>query len=199
MDTDKIALQLIKHFQEVIPLDDVQAGLIIPKLEIRVLNRKEYLLQPGQVSKHMRYIAKGSMRVFYPDDKGQEHILQLGIEKWWVNDLYSYLSEKPSRMFIQAYEPATLVQISKNNLEKLYREVPRISDFFRLKIQNAYVALQERTIEHMSVDAHTRYRAFITEYHHIEQRFPQYMIASYLGITPEFLSYLRKKYAAGLS
>lgn len=199
MDTDKIILQLMDHFREVVPLDETQAGMIISQLEVKRLDRKEYLLQPGQVSRHMRYIVQGSMRVFYTEEKGQEHTLQLGIEKWWINDLYSYLSEKPSKMFIQAYEPSILIQISKNKLEKLYKDVPPLSDFFRLKIQSAYVALQERTIEHMSVDAHARYRAFVNDYHHLEQRFPQYMIASYLGVTPEFLSYLRKKHTTGLS
>jgi CRP/FNR family transcriptional regulator len=147
----------------------------------------------------MRYIATGSMRAYYIDEKSQEHTLQLGVENWWINDLYSYLSGKSSRMFLQANEATTLVQISKKNLELLYREVPALSDFFRLKIQSAYVALQERTIESMSLDAHTRYQTFIKEYRNIEQRFPQYVIASYLGITPEFLSFLRKKHASDLS
>ncbi len=199
MNTDKIILQLIGHFKEIVALDDNQAELIVSRLKIKELNRKEYLLQPGQVSRHMRYIARGSMRVYYTDEKSQEHTLQLGIENWWINDLYSYLSGKPSRMYIQACEPSTVIQIGKNDLEALYKEVPVLSDFFRLKIQSAYVSLQERTIENMSVDAYLRYSAFITEYRDVEQRFPQYMIASYLGITPEFLSFLRKKHSTGVS
>lgn len=199
MDSDKLVLQLIGHFQEVVALDNNDIASIVPKLEIKKLNKKEYLLQPGQVSRYMRYIAIGSMRVYYLDEKDQEHTLQLGIENWWVNDLYSYFSGNPSRMFIQANEPTTLIQISKTNLETLYQEVPRMSDFFRLKIQSAYVALQERTIENMSVDAYARYSAFISEYRHLEQRFPQYMIASYLGVTPEFLSFLRKKHITDIS
>jgi CRP-like cAMP-binding protein len=193
MDSTKSVVQLIGHFQELVPLDDGDIATLLPKLEVKKLNKKEYVLQPGQVSRHMRFIAEGSMRVYYLDEKNQEHTLQLGIENWWVNDLYSYFSGKPSRMFIQANEATTLMQISKTNLETLYKEVPRLSDFFRMKTQAAYVVLQERTIEHMSVDAYTRYNAFISEYRQLEQRFPQYMIASYLGVTPEFLSYLRKK------
>ena len=199
METDKSVLQLIEHFREVVALDDRQAESIAARVTIRKPGRKEYLLQPGQVSRHMRYIAKGSMRVYYLDEKSQEHTLQLGIENWWINDLYSYLSGKPSRMFIQACEPCTIIQICKDDLEALYKEVPVLSDFFRLKIQSAYVSLQERTIENMSLDTYLRYSAFVSGYRDMEQRFPQYMIASYLGITPEFLSFLRKKHSRDVS
>ncbi len=198
METN-LKLQLINHFKEKISLDENEIDLIIDKLEIKKLKKKENLIQPGQISLHMRFITIGSMRVFYIDDKGQEHTLQLGIEGWWINDLYSYLSGKPSRMFIQANEHTTLIQIGKNNLESLYKQVPGLSDFFRLKIQKAYVSLQERTIEHMSVDAFSRYQTFIKEYRNLEQRFPQYIIASYLGITSEFLSALRRKKDTNIS
>lgn len=150
------------------------------------------MLQPGQVSRHMRFIAKGSLHTYYTDDAGREHTMQLGIENWWINDLYSYLSESASRMYIQAVEDTTLVQIHKNNLELLYKEVPKTSEFWRLKMQGAYLILQERTFENMRFDAYTRYKTFITNYPDIERRFPQYMIASYLGITIEYLSALRK-------
>lgn len=193
------AAQLISHFREIITLDDAEVAAIIPRLEIKKVARREYLLQPGQVSRHMRFIVAGSMRAYYIDEKTQQHTLQLGIENWWINDLYSFLGEKPSRMFLEANEATVLVQISKSNLEQLYREIPALSDFFRQKMQLAYVALQERTIESMSVDAYPRYQAFIKNYRELEQRFPQYVIASYLGITPEFLSYLRKKHLTGLS
>lgn len=196
MASDILISQLIEHFKEVVPLNNTDIEKIISKLEVRELSRKEYLLQPGQVSRHMRFIAKGSLHLFYIDEKGKEHTMQLGVENWWINDLYSYLSEKPSRMFIQAVENTSLIQIHKNNLEILYKEIPEISEFWRLKIQGAYVNLQERTFENMRVDAYTRYRSFVTRYPNVEQRFPQYMIASYLGIAIEYLSFLRKKYIA---
>jgi CRP-like cAMP-binding protein len=185
--------QLLNHLKELVPLTDSEGEQITARAEVKKLKRREFLLQPGQLSQHMRFVAKGCLRVYYLDDKSQEHTLQLGIENWWINDLYSYFSGKPSRMYIQAQEASILLQLSRNNLEQLYREIPALSDFFRMKIQSAYVALQERTIESMSVDAYTRYQDFITHYRSLEQRFPQYIIASYLGITPEFLSYLRKK------
>ncbi len=172
MDTDIIISQLTQHFQEIVPLKDNEIDLIIQKLEFISLKKKDYLLREGQISKHMRFIVQGSLYAYHIDEKGKENITQLGIENWWVNDLYSYLSELPSRMFIQANEDTTIVQISKNNLELLYTEVPAISEFWRLKIQSAYVTLQERTFEHSRVDAYTKYRNFVTTYRNIEQRFP---------------------------
>ncbi|MBL3547879.1 MULTISPECIES: Crp/Fnr family transcriptional regulator [Chryseobacterium] len=199
MDTDIIISQLIEHFREIVPLKDSDIDAILPKLEIIQLKKKDYLLHEGQISRSMRFIAEGSLYAYHIDEKGKENITQLGIENWWVNDLYSYLSELPSRMFIRANEKTTVIQISKNNLELLYKEVPAISEFWRLKMQSAYVTLQERTFEHSRVDAYTKYRTFVTTYRNIEQRFPQYMIASYLGITVEYLSYLRKKHLSDLS
>ncbi|MBL1222538.1 Crp/Fnr family transcriptional regulator [Chryseobacterium sp. L7] len=199
MDTDTIFSQLTAHFKEIIPLEETDIEIIIPALEIVHLKKKDFLLQEGQISKHMRFIAKGSLYAYYIDEKGRENTTQLGIENWWVNDLYSYLSGQPSRMFIQANEETTVIQISKENLEILYKEVPAVSDFWRLKMQSAYVTLQERTFEHSRVDAYTKYRNFVSTYRNIEQRFPQFMIASYLGITVEYLSYLRKKHLTDVS
>lgn len=190
---------LISHFRKTVSLSEVEIAEILPRLDIVSVDKKKFLLQPGQVSRHMRFVASGCMRSFYVNENNQEHTLQLGIENWWINDLYSYLSQQPSRMFLQAVENTVLIQISKNNLEELFRLVPAMSDFFRIKMQAAYVALQERTIENMSVDAYERYTRFRSDYRDIEQRVPQYIIASYLGVTPEFLSHLRKKHAGNVS
>ncbi|MDN3693553.1 cyclic nucleotide-binding domain-containing protein [Chryseobacterium tructae] len=113
MDTDVIISQLTKHFQEIVPLQKTEIDLVIQKLEFIQLKKKEYLLREGQISRYMRFIAQGSLYAYHIDEKGKENITQLGIENWWINDLYSYLSEQPSRMFIQANEEAVIVQISK--------------------------------------------------------------------------------------
>lgn len=190
---------LIMHFSTTISLSEEDIVTLCSYLSVVELKKKEFLLQPGQISRHMRYIAKGSMRCYYEDENGQEHTLQLGIENWWINDLQSYYSGRPSRMYIQALEKSTIIQISKQDYELLIKQVPSICDFFRQKIQTAYIALQERTIGNMTEDAYERYVRFRSEYRDLEQRIPQYIIASFLGVTPEFLSYLRKKHAGSLS
>lgn len=184
---------LLNEFNKTVSLDREIKDRLMSLLTVKKIAKKSYLLESGKVANTMNFISKGCMRSFYIDDNGTEHILQLGVENWWINDLYSYLSQAPSRMFIQAIEETVIVQIKKEDLEKLFLESIAISNFFRIKFQNAYVTQQERVIGKMSVDAYERYQIFITDYRNIEQRIPQYMIASYLGITPEFLSHLRKK------
>lgn len=188
--------QFIEHLKGTVVLNESEENLICSYLEIKHLKKKEFILQPGEHSNHMRFIADGSMRVYNLDENSQEHTLMLGIENWWINDLYSYLSGSASKMYIQAVEKTTLVQIHRIKLEELFLEVPQISNFFRIKMQNAYVVLQERTMENLSLDSYQKYDKFRKEYRNMEQRFPQYIIASYLGMAPEFLSYLRKKHSS---
>lgn len=185
----------INHINKSVTLDEVGVEKLSSILIFKELNKKEFLIEPGTNANTMNFIVQGCMRSYYLDENAQEYTLQLGIEEWWINDLYSYLSRKKSRMYVQALEKTQLIQIPRVALEKLYIEVPEISNFFRKKIQNAYVAVQERVIDSMSDNAYERYDSFRKTYRDIEQRVPQYIIASYLGVTPEFLSYLRKKHS----
>lgn len=196
MDYNKQHTQLlIDHINQDVTLDETGIEKLSSILVFKELRKKEFLIEPGQTANTMNFIVQGCMRSYYLDENAQEHTLQLGIEHWWINDLYSYLSLKKSRMYVQALEKTTLVQVPRLQLETLFIEVPEISNFFRLKIQSAYVAVQERVIDSMSDDAYERYISFRKTYRDIEQRVPQYIIASYLGVTPEFLSYLRKKHS----
>ncbi|MCC9044454.1 Crp/Fnr family transcriptional regulator [Myroides sp. M-43] len=191
---EKYLEAFIVHLKQTIVLDQLAINRVLEVVEVVKLKRKEFLLTPGQPSNYMRFIADGSIRSYHLDENSQEHTLQIGIENWWVNDLYSFLTQKDSQLYIQAIEPAIVLQINRSNLEQLYIDIPEMSTFFRIKIQNAYVALQDRMLENLSTDVYTRYQKFIKEYRDIEQRVPQYVVASYLGVTPEFLSYLKKKH-----
>lgn len=185
---------LISHLKKNVQLNDEEEKIIFDYFDVQELKKKEVLLFAGDVSNHMRFISKGCLRAYYMDAEAKEHIIQFGIEEWWVNDLYSYLTNTPAKQFIQALENSRIVQIHRDRLNELYDKVPAIERFFRMKFENAYVALQDRTINSMSKPAEQRYFEFRTKYRDIEQRVPQYMVASYLGITPEFLSRLRKNY-----
>ncbi|WP_420321423.1 Crp/Fnr family transcriptional regulator [Flagellimonas sp.] len=184
--------KLIAHLRKSIPLTDHETKLISDSFDVVRLKKKEILLFAGEYSTHMRFISDGCLRSYYMDQDAKEHIIQFGIEDWWINDLYSYLTNTPSKQFVQAIEPSTVLQVHKDRLNELYDSVPVLERFFRFKFQKAYVALQERTINTMSKTAEERYIEFRSKYRDIEQRVPQYMVASYLGITPEFLSALRK-------
>lgn len=184
---------LLEHIHKSVSITDEEAEKVLAVFKPTKLKKKEILLYKGDLSTKMRFIEEGCLRVYNIDSNGQEHILQFGIEDWWVNDMYSYLTKTPAEYFIQAVEPSIVWQASRDALEELADSIPAVDRFFRIKLQYAYVALQNRTIRSMSLTAEERYVDFRTKFREIEQRVPQYMIAAYLGISPEHLSTLRKK------
>lgn len=185
--------KLLEHLRETIVLSSSEERTVLDSFKELRLKKKEVLLFAGDVSSHMQFIAAGCLRAYYVDEAAKEHVVQFGIEGWWVNDLYSYLTQTPAKQFVQALEPSVVLQIHRDTLHELYDKVPAMERFYRLKFEKAYVSLQDRTLNAMSKSAEERYLEFRSKYRNIEQRVPQYMVASYLGITPEFLSALRKK------
>ncbi|WP_158856756.1 Crp/Fnr family transcriptional regulator [Lunatibacter salilacus] len=184
---------LIQNIKELVHLNEAEALLVKDAFIPVTLKKKQFLLQKGEYSKHMRFIAVGCLKLYNIDETGKEHILQFGIKGWWMNDLYAYLTLKPATFFIQAITDSVVLQVHRDRLNELYNQIHMMDRFFRIKTQNGYVALQERTIHSMSLTAEQRYFEFVRRYRTMEQQIPQYMIASYLGITPEHLSTIRKK------
>lgn len=189
MDFDLLLKNIARHIQ----LDKTEIDFFISLLQMKKLKRKEFLLKYGEICKTENFIFKGCLRVYTVDDNGFEHIVMFGIEDWWVSDLYSFLTNSPTTYYIDALEDTELLQISKANLDKLYERVPGFERFFRIILQNAYIAQQQRINQNLSFTAEQRYLNFIDKYPAFEQRISQKHIAAYLGITPVFLSMLRKK------
>jgi len=189
--TDETLKPLIQNIRENVSISDTDLFIVLEAFTLKALAKKEILLFKGNVSNHMRFVSEGSLRSYYIEEDGEEHIIQFGIRGWWINDLYSYLTQKPATCFVQAIKPSKVLLIHRDQLNQLFDKVPPIERFFRIKFQNAYVALQERILERMSLSAKERYEKFRKKYRDIEQSVPQYMIASYLNVTPEFLSSVR--------
>lgn len=189
MDYELILRNVSKH----IYLDNIETDFFLSLLRHRIIKRKDYLLKEGEVCKTENFILKGCMRTFTIDEKGFEHILMFGIEDWWVGDLYSFLTKTPAAYNIEALEDTEVLQISKADLDKLYERVPKFERFFRLIIQNAFIALQRRINQNLSFTAEEKYLDFIKRYPELEQRISQKQVSAYLGITPVFLSMLRRK------
>jgi CRP-like cAMP-binding protein len=162
---------------------------IIPKK----IRKKQYLLQEGDVAKYMAFVEKGALRAYYIDEKGVERIIQFALEGWTVSDLYSFLTAEPAIYNIDALEDSELVLISKSAHEELLKTVPKYESWFRIQITGAYIAMQRRLNSTISLSLEERYAAFTSTYPEIVQRVPQHMIASYMGLTPETLSRVRKK------
>lgn len=189
MDTDLILQNISRHVQ----LDRTETDFFISLLQTRKLKRKEFLLKQGDICKTENFIVKGCLRTYTIDDNGFEHIVMFGIEDWWVGDLYSFLTQSPATYFIDALEDTVVLQITKANLDKLYDRVPKFERFFRLILQNAFIAQQQRINQNLSFTAEQRYLDFVNKYPQLEQRLSQKQVLAYLGITPVFLSMLRRK------
>lgn len=191
MDTDLILRNISRHIQ----LDQSETDFFISLLHTKKLKRKEFLVKQGDICKTENFIVKGCMRTYTIDENGFEHIVMFGIEDWWVGDLYSFLTQSPATYFIDALEDTEILQITKSDLDKLYDRVPKFERFFRLILQNAFIAQQQRINQNLSFTAEQRYLSFITKHPDLEQRLSQKQVSAYLGITPVFLSMLRKKQA----
>ncbi|WP_240793799.1 Crp/Fnr family transcriptional regulator [Antarcticibacterium arcticum] len=167
--------------------------MFIPKK----LRKKRFLLQDGDPCIYTTFVEKGLLRSFRVDDKGNEHILQFGMQGWWVADLYSFLTGEPSEYNIEALEDSELLLITKSSWDQLLNEVPAFERYFRVLIQNNLIATQRRLMGTMTTTAEERYNSLIRDFPDITQRVPQHMIASYIGVTRETLSRLRSQLAAG--
>lgn len=188
---------LLKNIDRHIHLEPEESSFFISLARVRRLKKKEFLLQAGEVCRYEAFVLEGCLRNYYLDDKGDEHILQFSIEDWWTSDLYSLLTQSPANQFIDALEDSVVALFDRDDLEQLYREVPKFERFFRIMLQNAFIAHQQRILQNIGSTGEERYLAFRNKYPQLEQRLPQHQIAAFLGITPEFLSKIRGKLAKG--
>lgn len=182
-----------RHFNDKVALTRQEEEEIKHYLTPKKLRRKQYLLQEGDVCKYIAFIEKGALKSYSVDDSGTEHILQFGLEGWTIADLYSFLTGEPSTYNIDAIEDAELVLISKSAHEQLLAAFPKYETYTRLNITGAYLAMQKRLMSVISSTIDERYAMFNALYPDIVQRVPQHMIASYMGLTPETLSRVRKR------
>jgi CRP-like cAMP-binding protein len=161
----------------------------------RKLRRRQYLLQEGDVCRYQAFVEKGILRSYSIDDKGSEHILQFATEGWWIADLSSFLTDEPSVFNMEALEDVELLLIDKPSWNLSMQKIPKLEHYFRILIQNHLIATQKRLMQSLSETAEEKYLRFAKTYPSCVQRVPQHMIASYLGVTRETLSRMRKQLA----
>ena len=159
------------------------------------VRKKQYLLQAGDICKAIAFVSNGCLRSYTVDDKGEEHIVQFAIDGWWISDLQSMLTSQSATMNIDALEDSQVLLLERASQEKLCRALPQVEHFFRLLLEGNYNAARMRISDLISSSAEGRYLHFLKTYPDIVQRVPQSQIASYLGITPQSLSRIRKELA----
>lgn len=183
---------LVDHFQQYIPLNEEEKKLLESRIMTKKIKRRQMILQEGFVCKHYTFVVEGCFKLYGMDDKGYEHNIQFAAEGDWIADIGSFHSQKPSHLFIEAIEPSEIIQIEQQDLYFLYINIPKLDRIFKVIIENKFVELQNRVLQTFSSTAQERYLSFLEQYPRLSNRIPNTQIASYLGITPEFLSKIRK-------
>lgn len=185
--------QLLAHIRRYVILTKQEEELLCEKLELLKLKKKEFLLEPGNLCKGNYFVLTGLVRQYIITRKLTEQIVMFGLESWWISDQESLFTKQPSNYYIQTIEPSDVLLLTEPNRELLFKEIPALEGYFRLMMQKSFIAAQRRVGFMVNQNDEERYRFFASHYPDFMQRVPQYMLASYLGFTPQFLSRLRAK------
>ena len=182
---------LLDYINKYVELTPEEEAIIENKVVYRKYLKGQYIFQQGDVCHYQSFVISGCTKTFYLDEEGQEHIVLFSVEDWWLSDIGSFITQTPGDFNIQCIEPTELIMFSYDASEYLYEKIPKLERFFRQVLERGLVATQKRLIRNFSLSAKERYLYFKNQYPHIEQRIPQYLVASYLGITREFLSKIK--------
>lgn len=193
-ESDKsAAAPLIAYFQNMLPLTEEEVELVSSKFQPRLYRKRQFILQEGDVCNVFNFVVSGCLRMYKIDESGSTHIIQFAIENWWISDMGSFYSMKPSEMCIEAVEDTTVLQIKHDDLLELYKKTTKLDRLFRVLVEKSLIGMQQRLLQNLSSDARVRYETFLKQYSTLSNRIPNTYIASYLGITPEFLSKIRNE------
>jgi CRP-like cAMP-binding protein len=185
----RILLNFALHIQ----LDEAEIGRIKDRLQHKAIKKNAVLLEAGDICRNIYFTNSGCLRIYNLDKNGQEHNVLFCPENWWATDIASFSTQKPAHYSVSALEETEVLYLSFTDLEQLYIEVPKLERFFRILTQNGFYLFQSRLTSSLSKTAEERYALFSKQYPGLESRIAQKQIASYLGITPVFLSMLRSK------
>jgi CRP-like cAMP-binding protein len=184
---------ILKNIAKHITLNEEEEEYFTSLLQYKEIHKKDFLLKEGRSCRTINYVQSGALRAFFVDKEGKESTIMFAIHDWWITDMYCFVMEQPAMQNIVAIKNSCVLQLKKSDLESLYLEVPKFERFFRIIMQNSYIREQLRVLQNLSLSAEERYNIFINKYPQLLPHVSQKQIASYLGITPEFLSAVRKK------
>jgi len=172
-------------------LSEGEDAIVLSKLRPVRLKRREHLLKQGQVARDLAFVVAGCLRAYALDDNGFEHILQFAPSGWWISDMSSVISRRDSLLNVDAIKPSEVLLLSREDQLSLFDEVPKLERYFRVLTENGLVSSRMRLIENLSLTARQRYQRFCQTYPNLINEIPQKYIASFIGVTPEFLSRIR--------
>ncbi|WP_296382006.1 Crp/Fnr family transcriptional regulator [Winogradskyella sp.] len=184
---------IIKEIFKNLSFTDEEIKIIESVFHKIIVKKGTILLNAGDIVDTQYYILNGCLRTYHIDTHGKEHTVQFGIKDWWISDYTAFFSSEKSIMTIEVIQDATIYKITEQDKSYLYNQIPKIDRFFRIKLERAFAAFQKRILADLSLSAKERYLRFINTYPNIEKSIKNYHIASYLGITTESLSRIRKE------
>jgi CRP-like cAMP-binding protein len=188
---------IFANIDKYITLGDDEKQIFIKFIEIKKIQKRTIVLFENEISTHVSFVVSGCLKAYTLDDNGFEHIIQFAPADWWVTDMYSFISQKPGNIFIEAIEDSELIQLSRKDQLQLFDIAPNFERYFRIITENSLVSYRRRLMDNMSLTAGERYENFCQRYPTLITRLPQKLIAAYIGVTPEFFSKmlngLRKK------
>ena len=187
MNTDLILQNIARY----INLSKKEEVIFTDMLQEKNIKKRQYMVHENEVSKCTAFVNKGCLRSYSIDPNGFEHILQFGPPGWWIADIYSLISQQPGKLNIDALEDSEVLLLYRKDQEKLFEEVPKFERFFRILTEYSIAANHNRLLDYMGLSAPERYDVFCKRYPMLMQSLPQKQIASYLGVTPEFLSKMK--------
>jgi CRP/FNR family transcriptional regulator len=185
--------ELLKHIAQYTDLSPDETDTILQSVSVKQVARKEILSSANAVSKQNLFILHGCLRLYSINDDGKEQIIQFALENWWICDFQSFEKGNPSPFFVDAVEDSVVAVLNRSTQEQLLKDVPQLERYFRIIFQHAYAAALWRINHLFTKTGAERYRHLVESFPEFTQRIPQYMLASFLGITPEFLSMIRAK------
>jgi len=184
---------LFEHIEDKVQLTDKDKGLVMSFFKCKKLRKRQYLLQEDDMCKYISFVAQGLMRSYTVDEKGNEHINLFAWEGWWISDFASFIFCNEAKLNIDTIEDTTLLLLSRENYEKMLKDVPIMERYFRILYQNSLATKDNRLISANTHTAEEKYAMFLETYPSISQRLPQNLIASYLGLSPETISRIKRR------
>ncbi|WP_236262749.1 Crp/Fnr family transcriptional regulator [Aggregatimonas sangjinii] len=185
--------KLFANIRKHIDLDGSEKIYLEGLVAVKTYQKNELLLDQGQVCKNLFFVEEGSLRAYHLNREGKEATIMFAIEDWWISDMYCFANQKPAMVSLEALEASKVVALSFDVFGLLVQRLPKFERFFRILFQNAYAREQLRILDAISFTTEQRYHRFVSKYPHIAKKVTQKQIASYLGVTPEFLSSVKKK------
>ena len=190
----QISASLLRQsIEKHVELTDDQFQVLLKSAVSRKYKKGQFIVHAGAVARKTHFINKGAALAYFIDNAGNEHVIQFAIEGWWISDIHSYVLGSPALFNVRAIEDCELFEFRYEDLQTVYNQVPPVQSYFLSITHMAFASFQERTLYNLSLSAEERYLKFIAKYPKMELRFPQKVIASYLGISAEFYSKIKKK------